>query len=83
MLDLCDKLKQSKKYKLKNLRTNYTNLNNFYATIQNFKFLTIGGAKMFIGFSQRLPGGARIMFGTTLDKLMDVEKKTKREIDRA
>lgn len=37
---------------------------------------------MFIDFSQRLPGGARIMFGTTLDKLMGVEKKTKREIDR-
>lgn len=35
---------------------------------------------MFIGFSTRLPGGGRIMFGTTLDKLMG--GKTKREIDR-
>lgn len=25
---------------------------------------------MFIGFSTRLPSGGRIMFGTTLDKLM-------------
>lgn len=35
---------------------------------------------MFIGFGTRLPGGGRIMFGTTLDKLMG--GKSKREIDR-
>lgn len=36
---------------------------------------------MFIGFSTRLPGGGRIMFGTTLDKLMG-DGKSKREIER-